>query len=57
MMGGSADAGALMLRFAERTGLTSDGAIIGRHVQKASSQFAAKLRSGAAGGSASGEVG
>ena len=41
----------------ERTGLTSDGAIIGRHVQKASSQFAAKLRSGAAGGSASGEVG
>jgi pilus assembly protein CpaF len=41
----------------ERSGLTSDGAIIGRHVQKAASQFAAKLRTGAPGGSVSGEVG
>jgi hypothetical protein len=42
----------------ERTGTTSDGGIIGRHVQKASSQLAAKFRSsGFNVGAVSGEVG
>jgi pilus assembly protein CpaF len=42
----------------ERTGLTSDGGIIGRYVQKAASQLGAKLRAAGVGaGSASGEVG
>ena len=43
----------------ERTGLASDGAILGRHVQKAATQMGAKLRAAgfAAGGSVSGEVG
>jgi pilus assembly protein CpaF len=42
----------------ERTGTTSDGGIIGRHVQKAQSQMAAKFRaSGINVGQASGEVG
>jgi pilus assembly protein CpaF len=42
----------------ERTGLTSDGGIIGRHVQKAASQLGGKLRAaGVGGGAVSGEVG
>src|SRR5262249_17759911 len=42
----------------ERSGLTSDGGIIGRHVQKAASQLGAKLRTAGYGaGAASGEVG
>jgi pilus assembly protein CpaF len=42
----------------ERTGMTSDGGIIGRHVQKASSQLGNKFRaSGMSVGAVSGEVG
>jgi pilus assembly protein CpaF len=42
----------------ERTGLTSDGGIIGRYVQKAASQLGSRLRAAGHGaGSASGEVG
>jgi pilus assembly protein CpaF len=42
----------------ERTGLTSDGGIIGRHVQKAATQLGGKLRAAGFGaGAASGEVG
>ncbi len=42
----------------ERTGLTSDGGIIGRHVQKAASQMGARFRAAGIGaGAASGEVG
>jgi pilus assembly protein CpaF len=44
----------------ERTGLTSDGGIIGRHVQKAASQLGSRFRAAGyagAAGSVSGEVG
>jgi pilus assembly protein CpaF len=41
----------------ERSGLTSDGSILGRHVQKAATTLAAKLRAvSGAGGSAAGEI-
>ena len=42
----------------ERTGLTSDGSIIGRHVQKAASSLANRFRAaGLVTGAAAGEVG